>query len=230
MIPAEYAMRRRMMASGGGFTLADLPQGAELYLAENGVNQVFIVAKQGYPATGRTLLLRKLLHSTQRWHTSNKNAYPTSSIDTWLNNTYLALFSAAIQAQIANVDIEVVPGNGDYIVTTIARKVFLLSLKEAGLGSCMIAPYTSTEGSDLGLFTSNQSRIAYLGATATNWWLRSVRTNMSYHVVVVSINGDAGAFEAGYSSSGIGVRPAFTLPGTLLVNPTPDGSGVYSLL
>ena len=192
--------------------------GSIVKIKESGTAVNFIVLKHGYPSdgNGRTLLLRESLYDTRQWHTSNVNAYASSAIDTWLTGTYLNLIDADIRAQISEVSIPYTVGNGSTTVSSLSRKVFLLSYTEVGFSG---SSYAKVEGTALEYFNSNAARIAYLNGTATLWWLRSPYTGSSTHAWLVYTNGSYGSYSCSYT---YGVRPAFTLPSSLSVSD--DGS------
>lgn len=198
-------------------TLADCAIGNIVKIKENNLLTDFLVLKHGYPAdgNGRTLLLRKDLYDSRQWHTSNVNAYATSSIDAWLNDGYLGLIDAQIQGQIAAVDIPYTPGNGNNTVSTLSRKVFLLSGTEVG----HTASALNAEGSAISYFDGNGKRVTNQDGVAANWWLRSphaTETNATWHIFA------DGTFSYSRVINLLGTRPAFTLPSTLTV--LEDGS------
>ena len=117
-------------------TLGNKSVGSIVKLKENGVLVDFYVAKHDYEnglnGSGRTLVVRKDCYDTRQWHTSNVNAYATSAIDTWLNNTYKNLLDADIRGVIGTTKIKYTPGNGNTTVGTLERAIFLLSVTELG--------------------------------------------------------------------------------------------------
>jgi hypothetical protein len=184
--------------------------GSIVKIKENGVAQDFYVAKHGY-VSGRTLLVRRYIYDTRQWHTSNVNAYASSAIDSWLTGTYLAMLPTDIQAQIAAVSIPYTPGNGNTAVSSISRKVFLLSLTELG-GS---HTYANVEGTALDSTVVNLLKIATNSAgTAQVQWTRSPNTNNTYYAWYLNTYG---SINVNYCTSTYGARPAFTLPSSLSV-------------
>lgn len=212
-------------------TLGNKSVGSIVKLKENGVLVDFYVAKHDYEnglnGSGRTLVVRKDCYDTRQWHTSNVNAYATSAIDTWLNNTYKNLLDADIRGVIGTTKIKYTPGNGNTTVGTLERAIFLLSVTELG----KTASYANTEGTALSIASSLQ--IAYLNGSAVVQWTRSPYTYSTYYAYYLFTNG-------GVSLSGCnktnGSRPAFTLPSTLSVsddgsvsvNTAPTISGSYA--
>ena len=212
-------------------TLGNKSVGSIVKLKENGVLVDFYVAKHDYEnglnGSGRTLVVRKDCYDTRQWHTSNVNAYATSAIDTWLNNTYKNLLDADIRGVIGTTKIKYTPGNGNTTVGTLERAIFLLSVTELG----KTASYANTEGTALSIASSLQ--IAYLNGSAVVQWTRSPHTDSTGRAYYLGTNGDV-------SNDGCnnpyGSRPAFTLPSTLSVsddgsvsvNTAPTISGSYA--
>lgn len=212
-------------------TLGNKSVGSIVKLKENGVLVDFYVAKHDYEnglnGSGRTLVVRKDCYDTRQWHTSNVNAYATSAIDTWLNNTYKNLLDADIRGVIGTTKIKYTPGNGNTTVGTLERAIFLLSVTELG----KTASYANTEGTALSIASSLQ--IAYLNGSAVVQWTRSpstINTNNAYYLFT---SGDVSNVSCSHAS---GSRPAFTLPSTLSVsddgsvsvNTAPTISGSYA--
>lgn len=185
-------------------TLAAQTPGSLVKISENGALVNFLVLCHDYPAQGRTLLLRNDLYDTRTW--GSNNAYESSEIDTWLGGTYLDLLDPLVSAQISQVEIACTRGNGNTTVSTLSRRVFLLSYTEMGFS----AKYAKIEGTAIPYFDSNEKRIAYLDGTATLWWLRSPHTNTKTNAWRIANNG-TGALSNNVTTS-CGSRPAFTLP------------------
>ena len=87
-----------------GIPLNTITPGAILYLNESGSPVPFYIAKHDYESglngAGRTLLVRKDCYDKRAFNRGN-NAFSGSSMDTWLNNTWLKLLDADIQAAIS---------------------------------------------------------------------------------------------------------------------------------
>ena len=190
--------------------LSDLSDGDTFYLNESGSPIEFIKLKENYEGSGRTLVLRKDLYDARAWHSSNVNAYATSAIDTWLNTTYFGLLDPDVQEAISAVTIPYTPGNGNNTVSTLSRKVFLLSETEFGFSYAVI----NEEGTAITYFATDSDRIAYLSDVATSYWSRSPRIDGTTVASGVATGG--GYYDTAVSGS-IGSRPAFTLPAELAV-------------
>ena len=212
-------------------TLGNKSVGSIVKLKENGVLVDFYVAKHDYEnglnGSGRTLVVRKDCYDTRQWHTSNVNAYATSAIDTWLNNTYKNLLDADIRGVIGTTKIKYTPGNGNTTVGTLERAIFLLSVTELG----KTASYANTEGTALSIASSLQ--IAYLNGSTVVQWTRSPCTGSTDYACCLYTDGDVSYY---YCRNTGGSRPAFTLPSTLSVsddgsvsvNTAPTISGSYA--
>lgn len=212
-------------------TLGNKSVGSIVKLKENGVLVDFYVAKHDYEnglnGSGRTLVVRKDCYDTRQWHTSNVNAYATSAIDTWLNNTYKNLLDADIRGVIGTTKIKYTPGNGNTTVGTLERAIFLLSVTELG----KTASYANTEGTALSIASSLQ--IAYLNGSAVVQWTRSPYSSNTRSAYFLRTGGDV--YDLSCSNT-YGSRPAFTLPSTLSVsddgsvsvNTAPTISGSYA--
>ena len=212
-------------------TLGNKSVGSIVKLKENGVLVDFYVAKHDYEnglnGSVRTLVVRKDCYDTRQWHTSNVNAYATSTIDTWLNSTYKNLLDADIRGVIGTTKIKYTPGNGNTTVGTLERAIFLLSVTELGRS----ASYANTEGTALSIASSLQ--IAYLNGSAVVQWTRSPNTDNTHYACCLLTDGGVNSY---YCGSTRGSRPAFTLPSTLSVsddgsvsvNTAPTISGSYA--
>ena len=205
------------MAAG---TLNEQAVGTIVKIKENDAWVNFIVLQHGYPTAGngRTLVIREGIHSNRRWDESS-HSYVDSDIDIWLTGTYLNTIDATIKSQITAVDIKshtgAYPGKWNYVT----RKVFLLAYTEVGFE--VPDEYTKSEGTAIPYFNSNTRRIANLNGKAAIWWLRTARatySNLYDYVWYVTAAGTAKNSDVGSSASVYGIRPAFTLPGTLWVN------------
>lgn len=194
-------------------TLGNKSTGSIIKIKENGTPVEFYVAKHDYEnglnGSGRTLVVRKDVYDIRAWHSSNVNAYATSTIDSWLNSTYKNMLDADIRGVIGTTKIRYTPGNGNTTVGTLERAIFLLSLTELGQSHT----YANVEGSALPI--ASTLRIAYLNGSATTQWTRSPYTGSTSLAWGLVSNGDV--YGSGCTSTG-GSRPAFTLPSSLSVS------------
>ena len=200
-------------------TLGSKAEGSIIKLKENGVLVEFYIAKQNYESglngAGRVLVVRKDCYDQRQWHSSNVNAYASSTIDAWLNSTYKNLLDANIRTAMGTTKIYYTPGNGNTTKSTLQRAVFLLSATELGQSHT----YMNAEGTALSSTVVNLLKIAKLNGSAVVQWTRSPLTNNTYGAWVLVSDGNL--INNGCSDT-LGSRPAFTLPSSLYVSD--DGS------
>ena len=225
----EYNSRRDGAIVSGtpvaGNPVNNLPNGTLINIPENGSPVLFYKAKSDYESdlngAGRSLVVRKDCYDKRQWNSSNVNAYATSTIDAGLNGDYKALFPQTVQEMMGTTQFYYTPGNGNTAVTTIERSVFLLSLTELGKSN----PYCNVEGTVLPI--SNTLQVAYLDGSAVEQWTRTPFTNGTIAAALLNSRGAT----VGYGCvSSVGSRPAFTLPATAMVDPTPNPDGSYNLI
>ena len=203
--------------------------GSIVKLNLNGSPKNFIVVHQGKPSSlyddscDGTWVLMQDIYNTREWD-NNDNNYRNSTLQSWLNNTFVDLFDLNIRDAIKTVKIPYVNGTGGSAVASGANglscKIFLLSGYELGWTKSDNS-YFPQDGAKLDYFTAgtgsaaNQKRIAKYNGSATYWWTRSPYTNDSGHVWSVYSDGDY--YNSWYGDTD-GVRPAFVLPSTLSVS------------
>lgn len=214
-------------------TLSSKAIGSTIKLKVNGSAKDFIVVHQGKPSSvyddscNGTWLLMKDIYESRQWHSSNTNDYANSTIHSYLNSTFLAMFDSNIQKAIKQVKLPYRKGSGTSTTVTsgsngLSAKIFLLSATETSFDFSYMP---SGEGAELAYFkgcadnSSDSKRVAYLNGSPTGWWLRSPGCHNFSNALCVNSNGD---WYNGYCSSSDGVRPALILPSTLLVSD--DGS------
>lgn len=210
--------------------LGDFDVGTVIKVNVNGTAKEFIIVHQGKPSSlyddscNGTWLLMKDVYENRQWHSSNVNDYANSTIHSYLNSTFLAMFDSNIQKEIKQVKIPYRKNGGSGGTNQsgangLSCKIFLLSGYEVGWTS-RDNQYFPQDGAKLSYFESgtgtsaNNKRIAKLNGSAANWWLRSPSTNGTRSVWDVSSNGGRGH---SYASDSYGIRPAFTLPATTQV-------------
>lgn len=210
-------------------TLSSKAIGSTIKLKVNGSAKDFIVVHQGKPSSvyddscNGTWLLMKDIYESRQWHSSNTNDYANSTIHSYLNSTFLAMFDSNIQKAIKQVKLPYRKGSGTSTTVTsgsngLSAKIFLLSATET---SFSFSYMPSGEGAELAYFkgcadnSSDSKRVAYLNGSATYWWLRSPLCNYFYVALCVLSNGDWSDYSCSFSC---GIRPALILPSTLLVS------------
>ena len=220
-----------IMRLGGGAAggkpkklLSSLTEGSLISVLEDGKLVPFYVAKHNYEADlngeGRTLLVRKDLHSERVWNETANSAYATSDIDGWLNNDYKAMLSGTVQSQLGVTEFYYTPSISDKTVTALSRAVFMLSVKEFGL----TYSNANAEGSPLPIGSALQ--IAYLNGTAKTQWTRSLYLSAGGYVCFVSATGGVDAHNTPHV---YGIRPCFTLPATMALRDEPFADGAWGL-
>ena len=203
-----------------GIPLNTITPGAILYLNESGSPVPFYVCKHDYESglngAGRTLLVRKDCYDKRAFN-SNNNAFSGSSMDTWLNNTWLKLLDADIQAAISKTKFYYTTGNGNNTVSTLQRAVFLLSVTELGKSS----DSANTEGTALDSAVCRKLAIAHYDGHATVQWTRTPMKRSALYVFCLSTDG---GLDRRMRSNSDSSRPTFTLPDTFPVIQNPDGT------
>lgn len=189
--------------------LGDLVEGTLITVQENGAPVEFYVSKQNYEeglnGAGRVLCVRKDVQSNQAWNSNGGNTYSESSIDSWCNSTYKSTLSNTVQTMIGETSFYYTPGNGNNIVSTLKRAVFLLSVSELGKSET----WYNAEGTTLPIS-------ANLSGSVSNQWTRSPVINSYNNSAGVLVNN--GVLTSYYTSEDYGSRPVFTLPSTALVD------------
>ena len=210
-------------------TLSSKAIGSTIKLKVNGSAKDFIVVHQGKPSSvyddscNGTWLLMKDIYESRQWHSSNTNDYANSTIHSYLNSTFLAMFDSNIQKAIKQVKLPYRKGSGTSTTVTsgsngLSAKIFLLSVTET---SFSFSYMPSGEGAELAYFkgcadnSSDSKRVAYLNGSATSWWLRSPSCSNFGYALYVNSDGDWGLR---CCSNSCGIRPALILPSTLLVS------------
>lgn len=204
--------------------LNTITPGAILYLNESGSPVPFYIAKHDYESglngAGRTLLVRKDCYNDCTF--AGYNSYAGSELDSLLRNTYLKLLDAGTQAAIGTTKFYYTSGGNSYddgntTVTTLQRAVFQLSLTELG----RTGYYANTEGTALPI--ASTLRIAYRNGVNVNQWTRTPYRRNTYSMYYLNTGGYAD-YPTGSQYMYFGSRPAFTLPGELIVTANPDGT------
>lgn len=202
---------------------SSLAIGEVVKLMENGVAVDYLVVHQGLPSDAYdsscngTWLLRKNLYgndvrNTISWQYpyDSEEAYSwgTCSANTWLNSTYYNLLGSIEQTVIKEVNILTSE------TTTVVDKVFWLSGTEVGFVDN--SDFTSV-GAKLDYFDENSQnnadlkRVATLGGTAYEWWLRSQRRLFAIQAFYIKTDG-SGTYTRLDNSKGN--RPALIIPST----------------
>lgn len=202
-----------------------------IFLNMGGVPVEHIIVHKGKPSSiyddscDGVWVIPKDAYESRQMHSSNVNDYANSTVHSYLNSTYLALYDADIQAAIQTVKIPYRAGSGTSSTITsgssgLSCKVFLLSGYELGWTNSDHT-YFPADGAKLDYFDSstgtgaNTKRIAYLNGSTTFWWTRSPFIFSSAGFWGVSTSG---AHYSGNASNSFGLRPALVLPSSLSVS------------
>ena len=184
--------------------------GTIVKIKESGTYAEFIVLAHNYPTSGKTLLLRKYLHSKRRMGPQDPdrfhNYYVNNELDTWLNSTYLNSLDSEIRD---NLSLDTIKIN-EKTYTSIDRKIYLLSATELGTDD------NAKFGTAIPYFDDDSSRVATLSdGTAYNYWSRTRNSSSQGYIYGITKSG-AGKQSLNTPDSH-GVRPAFSLPSSLYV-------------
>ena len=163
----------------GGIPASELTVGSSVYLMESGAAVEYMVVNQGIPSGSSlydsscngTWLLRKDVYGTKvQWHTSAVNAYGSSNVHTYLNNTYLNLFDSNTKSLIKQVKIPYANGKSTTTIYSgtngLSTKIFLLSGYELGLTKNNFTSRLSVDGALLDYFV--EANGSTLRATPSN--------------------------------------------------------------
>lgn len=211
-----------------GTAISTLGVGTLVKVNENGAPVEYMIVQQGLPdamydaSCDGCWLLRKELTEEMVWGSSN-NDYQNSDIHAYLNGDWTSRYEAGILSQIKQVKIPYVNGTGSggsvaSGANGLSCKIFLLGGYEVGLSSGSYFPH---DGAKLSYFdsgtgsTANNKRIANYNGNATNWWLRSPRTDDTDYIWSVFSGG--GQSSDRYNRT-TGVRPTLILPSTARVD------------
>lgn len=219
------------MCYSSGKKLSECGVGDIVLLRENGTNVEYLVVHQGLPSSiydescNGTWLLRKEVYIEKEWHSSKVNDYKSSSIHSYLNNTFFKGFDATVQSAIKQVKIPYRAGSGASTTVTsggngLSTKVFLLSACELGFNYDGIpTPY-----GELKYFSScatngpaSKRKAYYEGSVISYWWTRSPYCGgSSEYAVAIDNTGDTGHM---FCNSAFGIRPALIMNGDTLLDP-----------
>lgn len=209
--------------------IGTLRVGSVVKLNLNSTPWDWLVVHQGLPSSmydescNGTWLLLKDIYEKRAWNSSNVNDYANSTIHSYLNSTFLAMFDSNIQEVVKQVKIPYRKNGGSggtdqSGANGLSTKVFLLSGYEVGW-TTSDNQYFPVDGAKLGYFVASTAgaskRIAYLNGSVTSWWLRSPNTSYIDRVRCVKTAGDYGSFGTSIS---YGIRPAIILPSNFRIS------------
>lgn len=221
--------------------LSNLAIGSKIKIKVDNVDTNFIIVNQGNPSASMyddscngTWLMMEDIATLSIW-ASNSASYPSTKIDTYLNDTFFPSLEKKVQSMIRLVKIPYRPyssssiNNGQYGYET---KIFILSGYEVGYTTNQ-NNYIPVDGARLSYFdvgdttNANAKRLASYNGANTIWWLRSPWTNSPSNYSWTVTN--SGYLSTMQTTKSYGVRPAFIVYNTLNVSDTPDGDGCYNI-
>lgn len=234
-----YAIKKGRTLVGGtgydisllsGTPISDLPVGSVVKIAVNGALREFLIVNQGRPSSiydtscDGTWLLMKDIYENRQWNNADTNKIESSTIQDYLNSTFLSLLDSGVKNAIiqAKIPYRKNGGNGGSDqsgANGLICKVFLLSGYETGLTSATW--FLPQDGAKLSYFeegtgqSASRKRVAKLNGTNAAWFIRSPRTYDTFSVWVITTSGDPAGVAATASQ---GIRPAFILASTTLVS------------
>jgi hypothetical protein len=209
----------------GGTPVGDLPVGASVYMAVNGVPTEFLIIHQGLPRSADydsscdgTWLLTKNIYAVNKFGSSND--YVSSNHHKYLNDTFINLLDGNLAGIIKQVIIPYTKGMGlmgTYYTGSsgLSVKAFLLSRGEVMYQDDAAS---KNEGFILDYFygADNDKRKAYFNGSAKAWLLRSPNTDEAMYQWGISDTGSADAWR--HCGSEAGVRPAVIIPRDAMID------------
>lgn len=219
MIPLQFALRRRMMMTGGGGApISELPLGTLINVGTDGGAGTpnYEIADKDNLVSGGVVLVRKEIYSKSMF--GSTEGYPNNTLDKLITNTIYGRLPQKLKDKMIDVTFNLAT------IGNITRKMFALSYTMAGFGKNL----GTAEGKALQLYTSNARRIKKLNGAADLWWLSSRRFADDrwslWAVYQRGYEGDPGPDDP------LGVVFAFVIPSKTLYDPTPNTDGSYNLI
>lgn len=206
--------------------ISTLDVGSSVFMNVYGTAKEFLVVHQGIPdsimydaSCEGTWLLMKDIYTKIKWDSTDSD-YANSIIHAYLNGSFFNQFDSNIQSIIKQVKLPYCPTSGNRMDIAqgsngISAKIFLLSTDEVGRATY----YKYKYGARLAYFSDSEPTsnwVAYLGSTATHWWLRIPYNSSKTQVAGVHSSGNGTYGEC--TSTSVGVRPALILPSNTLVD------------
>ena len=212
-----------------GTRIGDLPVETVLKFGVDGTPREFIIVQQGLPSDiydascDGTWLLMKDNFERHAWNAITSNAYESSTVNDYLNDSFLYLLDSDVQKIIKQVKVPYHKGEGNTGSVLsggngLLCKIFQLSGYEVGFTS-VINNYIPVAGSVLayfnGLAAIDEKRIAKYNGNANAWWLRDPYTGDNRKAWQVTTSG--GSSSNYVTRDVVCIRPAFILPSNLLL-------------
>ena len=178
------------------------------------------------------------MHSADAAPSSGNVSYNPYDSEAGFLNGFSENMKNALLSVVKRTAKNTVTDGGSY--EDVTSKVFLLSETEVGLGN----ENGVAEGTQYSYFNSNSARIAYPTAEAVSnsnytnsslasskawyYWLRTPNASNSCNVRIVNSDGTL-IYDYAYCGYN-GVRPACSIPSSILVSDEADSDGAYTLI
>ena len=150
--------------------------------------------------------------TTMQHHTSNTNAggWNSSDIRTYLNNAFLSMLPADLQAVISEKPVKATIGSQSNTLQTAEDKIWLLTEKEVFGAITYSGSAENSVNRQYPVFTDSASRVRTQGASgaAVSVWLASPLVSNSTYFCSVTATGTPSYNNA---STSIGVLPCFRI-------------------
>lgn len=221
---------------GGGVSgtvASDLEVGSSVFLNVNGALEEFLIVHQGKPSSlydascDGTWLMMKIIYEQRALNSADSGNYSASTIHSYLNGGFLAMFDSDVQNAIQNAKIPYVSDTESGAIASgsngLSAKVFLLGGYEIGYTGGM-GFFLPADGACLSYFSgvSDSVRKAYLrgneesGKSSSRWWIRTQPTEAAGCSCLVGTSG--GISYLGLTQT-LGIRPALILPSNAVFDP-----------
>lgn len=220
--------RRRALMAGrdnvATVPLSEVPSGVAILIPENGSNVAYINLGAAY---GNIILLRDALLPTMAMSSSGNADFATSTMSTWLNETFLERFANSVRRNLSPATISYqVNRSGTISDESGAFKAFIPSLYELG-GTTdeggksflnVLETYKNTTN-------ANSARLAYLSGEGKNYWTRTAYPGSTQRYWIVQYTGAIGGtnYYSQTNSTKNAVRPALSFSPNTPVKVLSDG-------
>lgn len=231
MIPLQFALRRRMMMTGGGGApISELPLGALINVGPDGGvgTPNYEIADKDNLVSGGVVLVRKNIYSSSKF--GQYSFYANSTLDNLVKTTIYNRMPQKLRNKMMDVTFALAGAE------SITRKMFVPTKTMMGGGvNSTYEGKSAMEGVGLQLYTNDASRIRTKDGYGDEWWLSSQYStggySSGYDGGVKYVNW-AGQFSPTGStcSNSDGVVPAFVIPSETPYNAAPNTDGSYNLI
>lgn len=210
-------------------TLSDVSEGDVVWVIEGDTPAEYYVAKHNYESglngTGKTLLLRKEVHSLQPWDSAKSTVFETSSIFQYLNSTFKNTLDPDVRNAITPVKFYCTIGGGNNSVSTITGSIFLASATEMGIDST--PSRFNAEGTEFPVANTLRPFDAY--NYVYNAWTRSPTISKgNVSAITQNYSGFTNVNLQGVTEN-LCIRPCFALPSTFNVYVDKPVTGLYDV-